>query len=636
MSISHPAPPGRAPAAAAIPVSVPAAAKSSARAALAACCLLAFQAPVEAQPLPSVVVTASRFEEDPRQSLADVAVIDREAIERAGAASTFELLQRHGIEISQSGGRGTIGGIFLRGTKTSQSVVLVDGVRLQNPTAGISNLEFLPLAAVERIEVLRGLSSPLYGTGAIGGVIHVITRRPVGPPAMHGSIGFGSQRTRQATLGYGGALADSGTRFHFGASVDRTDGFDSTAPGSPDYQADRDGNRQSALNLNASQRLAGGWQVGVDLFSTRGSNRYDDSFSTPETAVVDYRSAAASAWLSGNLLPALATQLRVGRTEIDYSYRAFDFAPRTQTRSVAWLNGLDTAAGRFTFGLEQEDQRIAGTGLTTGPFAYGRDRRTIDSVLAGWDREWGAHRFRLQVRQDDIETVGDATSGSAAWSMRLMPDWRLRAGVASAFRAPTFDDLYSPFGANPALEPERARGAEIGLDWERSNGRVGATLFGHRIRNAIELDASFMPTNLNRAEVKGVTIDGRQAFGALALRGLLTVQDLYGERIDPVTGTATAAPLARRARQSGVVGADWRVAAWTLWTDLVFQGDRVDTQGQRLAGYGVWSLGASHAVGRDWLVTARLANAGDRRYQTAFGYESSPRALFVALRYQPR
>jgi vitamin B12 transporter len=615
---------------------LPGAHATARRARRCAALLLALPTLALAQQLPSVIVTASRFEEDLRRSIADVTVIEREAIERAGEMSALDLLQRHGIEVSQTGGRGSIGGIFLRGTKTSQSVVLVDGVRLQNPTSGGANLEFLPISAIERIEVLRGLSSPLYGSGAIGGVIHVITRRPAGAPAGYGSLGVGTQRTRQASVGYGGATADGSTRFNLGGSWDRTAGFDATTPASPDFQPDRDGNRQTALNLNASQRLAGGWRAGVDLFSTRGSSDYDDAFSTPETAVVDYRSAAMSAWLSGRLMPALETQLRIGRTDIDYAYRAFDYAPRTETRSVAWLNGLDTAAGRLSFGLEHEDQRIAGIGVTTGPFAYGRDRRRIDSALAGWDTGWGEHQLRVQLRHDDIQTVGGASSGSLAWARRFAAEWRVRASIASAFRAPTFDDLYGPFGANPDLAPERARGGEVGVDWERRHARIGATLFGHRIRNAIELDATFMPTNLNRAEVKGLALDARRAFGPVALHGNVTLQQATGERVDATTGATTAGRLARRARQSGVVGADWQLQRWTLWTDLAFQGDRVDTQGQALAGYGVWSLGANRGLSRDWQLSGRLSNAADRRYQTAWGYEAAPRAVFLALRYQPR
>jgi vitamin B12 transporter len=599
-----------------------------------AACLAALPDPAAAQQLPSVVVTASRFEEDPRRSLAEVTVIEREDVERAGAASVLDLLQREGIEVSQTGGRGSLGGIFLRGTKTSQSIVLVDGVRLQNPTSGGSQLEFIPIASVERIEVLRGLSSPLYGSGAIGGVVHVITRRPSGRPAAFGSVGIGTLHTGQATVGYGGELGDA--RFNLSASGDSTRGFDATTPASPDFQADRDGNRQSALNLSASHRIGEAWRAGVDLFSTRGSTEYDDAFSTPETAVVDYRSRAASAWLTGRLLPKVSTQLRVGRTEIDYEYRAFAYAPRTETRSVAWLNGVDTSAGRIVFGLEREDQRIAGEGLTSGPFAYARDRRTIDSGLAGWETEWGAHQLRLQVRYDDIETIGGATSGSVAWALRFAAGWRLRISVASAFRAPTFDDLYGPFGANPELEAERARGGELGVEWEGRHARVAATAFAHRIRNAIELDASFVPNNLNQAEVAGLAIDARRTFGPLALRGNLTLQNATGEQTDPASGAVTSGPLARRARQSGAVGADWNVADWSLWTDLAFQGERVDTRGQPLGGYGVWTLGASRALARDWQFLARLSNAGDRRYQTAWGYESAPRELFVALRYQRR
>ena len=143
---------------------------------------LAFPCLIHAQPLPAVVVTATRIERPIAESLVDITVIDAADIARSGAASLTELLRNHGgAEISQNGGAGALSGLFLRGTKTSQTLILVDGVRLENPTYGGANLEFLPLAAIERIEIVRGPSSALYGSGAIGGVVHIITRADDAP-----------------------------------------------------------------------------------------------------------------------------------------------------------------------------------------------------------------------------------------------------------------------------------------------------------------------------------------------------------------------------------------------------------------------------------------------------------------------
>jgi len=588
-----------------------------------------------AQELPEVVVTASRFEDDPRRSLADISVIGRDAVERAGPASVAELLQSYGVEIAQAGGRGSTTGLFLRGTKTSQSVVLVDGVRLQNPTSGGSNLEFLPLVAVDRIEILRGLSSPLYGSGAIGGVVNILTRRAAAAPAPRASLGLGTLGTVQGTLGYGGAVGPAGraTRFDVGVGWDRTDGFEATRPYSPDHQVDRDGNRQATMNLSLSQQFGQDWSAGVDGFATSGNTAYDGAFSSPDAAIIDYRTRAGSAWVQGNLAPGLSTQLRAGGSAIDYTYPAFDFAPRTDTRSVTWLSALQTSAGRFTAGLEREVLTIAGTGLTTGEFAYSQDRRTTTSVLAGWQIEFGAQQLNLQLRHDSIDTVDDATTGNVAWGLQLDPQWRVRASYGTAFRAPTFDDLYNPFGSNPALKPEEARGGEVGLDWTRGAARIGATLFASRIRNAIELDANFIPNNLAEARVKGLGINAYYPVGALALRSTLTFQQPRGVITDPATGVTAEAPLARRAAQSGVVGADWRSGPLTLWSEVTFQSDRLDTRRQPMGGYGVVNLGAGYAVSREWAVSLRLANAGDKDYQTVWGYNMPPRTVWLAVRY---
>ncbi|HVL59327.1 MAG TPA: TonB-dependent receptor [Burkholderiaceae bacterium] len=584
--------------------------------------------------LAEVVVTASRIEEDPRRTLSDVIVIDRPTIERSVGASLIDVLHAAGVEIAQAGGRGTLTGVFLRGTKTAQSVVLIDGMRIENPTSGGANLEFMPTTAIERIEIVRGPASPLYGSGAIGGVIHIFTRRLDGPPRAYGSATIGSMDTRELSAGYGGRSGD--TRFNLLLGHERTAGFDATNPASPHFQPDRDGNRQTSANLSVAHRLSAQWEIALTTLVNRGRAEYDDAFTTPQQAVIDYATRASTLSLRGNPTQRWHTQLRLGRTDIDYEFRAFAFAPKTSTTGLSWFNTVDAWGGRASFGLEREVQRIGGEGLTSGPFPYAQDRRAIDSVLGGWDREFGDHQLKAQLRHDRIEDVGSANTGSLAYGYRFAPQWRLRAAVASAFRAPTFDDLYNPFGSNPALRPERARGAEAGIDWRPGGALYRVTLFAHRIRDAIELDSAFVPTNLNRARNRGVAFDARQPLGALTLRGHLTLQRAEGERIDPVTGAHDTTRLARRAGRIAVIGADYAHGPWTLWTELVAQGRRFDTANEPMAGYGVVNLGAQYRVSREVALFARIANAGDRRYETVAGYNAAPRAGFVGVRYDPR
>lgn len=590
-----------------------------------------------AQPaLEAVVVTATRSDTPVERALADVSVIDAEQIRDAGAATLPELLRSAGgIEMYQNGGSGTVSGLYVRGARNSQTLILVDGIRLENPMSGGGLLEFLPLSAIDRIEVLRAPASSLYGSAAVGGVVQIFTRKPAGDGILpYASVGFGSRGTRQLQAGVSGRSGDTG--FALSLSQDRTDGFDATLPGSPDRQVDRDGNRVGALTASLEHRLNADWRVGANLLVSDGRVEYDDAFSTPDTAKMDYRSAALSAFVSGRLSSQWESTLRVGNSSIDYEFAAFTFAPRTDSRTVSWENVVDAAGARWQFGVESLHQKIAGEGLTVGSYIYTRDSRDTDSVFGGWEREFGEHLLRLSLRHDRIEAVGSETSGSIGWGWQLTPNWLLRAGWGSAFRAPTFDDLYNPWSPNPTLRPERSRGIEAAAEWRRGGDLFKAIAFSNRIRDAIELDNFFVAQNLEVARVRGVTFEGRRSLGEFTLRGSVTFQDPEAERTDPVTGVTTVSDLARRARQHATLGASWQRGPWRLGADAIAQGERADTNGARMAGYAFLDLWGSYRIDRHWQLFGRLGNVADREYETAAGYRAAPRALFVGVRYDGR
>jgi vitamin B12 transporter len=590
-------------------------------------------APLAAQTLPEVVVTATRGERVLDEMLVDVRVIDAAEIARSGATSVTELLRaRGGVEISQNGGPAAVSGLFVRGTKTAQTVILVDGVRLENPTGGGANLEYLPLAAIERIEIVRGPASALYGSAAMGGVIQIFTRGGAGQ-ATSAQLAIGTQGSAQWQAALSRSGADGRTRLTASVSGERSDGFDATRPGSPNAQTDRDGYRRLAASASLAHRLDSGWQLAASVLGSEGRAAYDDAFSTPASARLSYRTTALAVSARGRLGERWTTEVRAGQTGIDYRYLAFDFAPSTESRSLLWLNALALSAGRLEFGVEHLDQRIAGPGVSGGSNAYRSTQRGTLATFAAWEATVGDHRLRLQARNDRIDGFGAESTAALGWGWNFAPAWRLRASWATSFRAPTFDDLFSPYGANPALRAERGEGGEVALEHRGAGDAVLRLIaFDNRIRDAIELDERFVPRNLARARVQGVTAEGQRVWAGLRWRAAATVQDAAGERDD---GTP-AQRLARRARVFGVLGADWQQGPWRAGAQLIGQGDRVDTRGQPMAGYGIVDLTVGWRFAPAWELFARAANLGDRAYETAAGYAMPGRTLWIGLRFSER
>ena len=582
--------------------------------------------------LPGVVVTAARSPQPLSELLADVTVIERDEIERSGAQSLAQLLQRQpGVEIQQFGGAGATSGVFLRGANTAQTVVLIDGVRTGSATAGTPTLEAIPIEQIERIEILRGPASSLYGADAIGGVIQVFTRRGEGRAFdANASIGYGTYNTSAAALGVAGSSPTS--RYSLQLAGRRSDGFNAVVdPANFNYDPDRDGYRIGSVNASGAVTVANGHELSLDYLRSRLDSEFDagDAFGDRTVSTLqNWRVASRDRWTEQ-----WSTLLAVGQgRDESVSRTGFGDAPfRTDQTQYLWQNDFQLRAlGALTLALERREERVS----TDVAFAVtGRD---TNSVTAVYQVARDAHSLQANLRYDDSSQFGGRTTGALLYGYRFSPQWRVTVGGSTAFRAPTFNDLYYPDFSNPNLQPEKARGGEAALHFSTRMADVAidasATGWYTRVRDLIVFgcDANFVciPNNVAQATLQGATLTGAANWRTTSLQGSITLQD-------PVDSD-TNRLLPRRARTHGSIALRQDVGAATLGAELVASSSRFDDVDNRvrLGGYAIVNLTAEWRLPRGITLFVRGDNVFDGDYELASGYSSGGARVFGGVRWQ--
>ncbi|MFC5769096.1 TonB-dependent receptor domain-containing protein [Thauera sinica] len=613
-------------------------------AALAAACACAGIGAARADGVPTldaVVVTATRQVERASDALAAIEVIDREDIERAGHSSLVELLSaRAGIQVTTNGGAGSTSKILIRGANAGHTLLLIDGMRAGSATRGDATPEVIPLEAIERIEILRGPASALYGSDAIGGVIQIFTRK--GEEGIHPSLraGFGSDDTRTLSAALSGGI--DRLRYSLVAGHDRTGGIDAKPASRAGSDPDRDGFRNDYQSASLSLGFRERDEIGVALFRADAQNDYDAG--RPYDSYLDKRTESVSAHMRNQLGAGWASTLRLGHSADRAFTRSSESASSrfdTAQRLLSWQHDVALGGGSLLAAYEYLEQEVDTS------TAYAETKRTVNSALLGWGGQFGRHHLQLNARHDDNSQFGGRTTGTAAYGFEFLPQWRVHGSIGTAFKAPTFNDLYYPRtctssgcnAGNPDLEPETALNRELGIAWEAGRYSARATYFNNRIRNLIEWallpgtrPRTRMAGNVSDARLEGVELGAAAEWRGYRLRASV---DLLDAR-DADTGER----LARRASRAAAVAVERDAGGWTLGAELVAQGARYDavpnTSADRMGGYGLLNAYVHYAPARDWRIEARFNNLLDKDYELVRGYATPGANAFVAVRYAPR
>jgi vitamin B12 transporter len=591
----------------------------------------------------AVVITASRSAQLLRESIPHTTVLTEREIRESQAVDLPALLRREaGFEFVQNGGIGRTSGTFLRGTATGQSLVLVDGVRVADLNNGSAGLDQFMLDEIERVEIVRGNVSSLYGSGAIGGVIQVFTRRGRGAPAASVDASVGGEGDRRLRASYGGEVRD--TRFSVTASGFETRGFSALRPEvSPTADPDRDGYRNQSLAASASHRLAAGHEAGFSYYSTFGRQEYDSAFalSPRDKQTANVRLGTWSAYVNNQLTGAWLSKLSLSEasnSNHDFTNGATNFRTQTRNRQITWQNDLvATPDHRFVAGLERAQQNLEGT------IAYTREGRNTDAFFAGYNARFGSHNLQLNTRDERYSDLGKVRTHFAGYAFDLSERWRLFASQGTGFRAPTFNELFFPpidLGGgfllacnDPNLRPERARSSDAGVQYAAAGHLVKVAAFHSRITDLI--NPGCPPQNINQATIDGVEASYSGEWRGTRLKAAFTVQD-------PVQHTATShLPLVRRASRFGSVSAARTFGPLQAGAEWLVSGPRPDFlvtsfTGERteLAGYGVVNATARYLFRKETSIGMRVDNVFDKDYSLTHGFNVQRRKATLSLAHQ--
>lgn len=541
--------------------------------ALVSACALAYPfVPAQADDtqLGHVVVTATRQPISADEALASVDVIDRDEIARAGNATLVQLLAgRPGVQVTSNGGPGSSSSVYIRGANSGHTLLLIDGVRVGSATSGSPTLENIPLELIDRVEILRGPASALYGSDAIGGVIQVFTRkgREGFQPSVRAGIGTDGARTLGATLAGGVERL----RYSVSAGNERSDGIDAKPKLTRGSDRDDDGFRNEYFSGSVSLGFRDADEIGLTVMHSDMRNWYDNA--KVFDSYLDKRTDALGLHMRNQITADWTSTLRFGYGA-DESHNNSDRNAKstfeTEQRQFTWQHDIALGVGSLLAAYEYLEQEVDSTS------DYDKTRRHTNSVLLGWSGQFDRHHVQVNARHDEDSQFGSKTTGTLAYGYRLTPEWRAHASIGTAFKAPTFNDLYFPFSGNPNLKPEEALNREAGLVWERDGTSLSATYFNNRINNLIawapvdpaDPMGNWAPANVAEASIQGVELAASAMLWDYRVRASIDFLDTEDE--------ATGDELGRRARIGGSLGIERATGPWTWGVEWNGQGRRYD------------------------------------------------------------
>ena len=594
---------------------------------------------VEEKTLEPVVVTASRVEQLQKDAIPSTTVITSETIQNKKLADVPSLLRSEaGIEFARSGGAGTATSVFMRGTNSTQLLVMIDGVPIQdgNATGTVDLLSHIQPDQIDRIEVVRGNVSAIYGSGAMGGVIQIFTKQGTGKPTANVFAEYGSDSTTKIGAGVSGKT-EAGTSFALSATRYRTDGF--SAMNTSNENPDDDYDRNISISASVSQKLNKDHELGLRLYMYDAHFDYDGTNSTIGEAWGKSKQWTGAVYSKNRLTQDWLSTVTVSHTDIKrtantknshsdgyywngvyYSGSDFDssYNYHSETSMLQWNNEVALSSDWIlTAGIDLGNDKAE-----VDDASYSRDKY---SAYAGMLGKIGAHNLQANIRYDHVDDSGADTTGYLGYGYDLTSQWKLLASVSTSFLAPTLYQQYVPDYGNKNLKSERSTNYEAGIQYAQGKDLIRLTAFEWHTRDLIGWrDDGYY--NVGRAKNTGAELTAQTEIFGVDVSSNLTWQNPKDREND--------VQLGRRAKFFGSLNVSKTFGQWYLGGDVQYTGHRPDGSyegAHNLGAYALVNLNARYNINKNISLYARIENLFDKDYETAYGYNQPDRGAYVGV-----
>ncbi|AJR06922.1 TonB-dependent receptor [Photobacterium gaetbulicola] len=586
-----------------------------------------------------MVVTANRFEQSVKNVIAPVSVVTKEEIDAIQAKSLAEVLRRlPGVQVV-SGGYGQNTEVYVRGTTSRHLLVMINGVRIGSATLGSADFSQIPLTGIERIEFIRGSRAALYGSDAVGGVLNIITAYQPGETLAEVNAGAGSDGYYQLGGSVAGAIGQNSWG-KIALKGEQADGF--SARKEP-YEQDDDGFKNRNVVAEIGTQLNDNWKVSLQGYYHDGESDYDDGYfdfvtgdfiSTPnaQTESSLYNVAAKVGYTNDNFISELTVAQNQDEAR-NFSDISAGSKIKTKRDVVNWQNYYQLNTD-LEFGGGVEWYRDSVSNSTTILSEDERDNTAL--YLTSIYRNDAGLQLEGSVRTDDNDSYGRNNTWQLAAAYSFLTNYQISANVGTAFKAPTFNDLYWPDSGNPNLKPEDSTNYEVSLSGTHQLVDWRVTAYQSDIDQLIAwapIDpdnpfSDWIPMNVDEAQIKGLELTAGFNTGPL-------YHDISYDYLD-AEDSSTKKQLIRRSKHNAKWNVSYLLDQWQFDVSALYKGKSYDDAAntKSLDAYTLVDLAASYYWNDNLILRGRVANLFDEDYVAKETYNVQERSYYATVTYQ--